>query len=116
MDSPIKNILEVEAFLSGMVKAGIDAKKNDGTIDFKDTSLFLPPLLLLPAAIEGIGSVGDEFKVLPDHIDELAARIGPDFGLDAAGDVVFFIEQGVVVLKAALAIYKHLNAPKVAAV
>lgn len=116
MDSPIKDILEVEAFLSGMVKAGLEAKKNDGSIDFKDTALFIAPLMLLPAAIEGIGTVGEEFKVLPQHIDELVAKIGPDFGLDEQGDVVFFIQQGVEALKIGVKVYQRLNASKLAAV
>lgn len=114
MDSPIKNILEVEAFASAVVKAGIEAKKNDGTVDFKDTPLFLPALMLLPPAIDQFTMIDDEFKVLPEHIDELAAKIAPDFGLDPNGDIIFYTTQAVEMLKIGVKVYQRLKAPKVA--
>lgn len=103
--SQIKDIQEVKDFLLAAVKGGLDSNK-DGVWNSADVQYFTPALILLPAAMENIGDVGAELKILPEHIDEFASDIASKLGLDDTSKVKTYIDAAVKILENAYLILK----------
>jgi len=73
-----KETKEALAFGLGLIKAGFDAKANDGKFDIMDLPLLMSPMMQLPAAIDGAGKIPQELapgEFTPDEQDELKAFV-----------------------------------------
>lgn len=106
--NPINDILEVKQFLILCVKAGVQSGK-DGKWDQNDIMYFGAPMMALVPAIQGIGDIGNEFKVLPQHIDELVANLPDDLGIAAGSEIRVYIDEGVKIIQS---VYKILKTAK----
>jgi hypothetical protein len=62
----IKDTKELISFGMALVSAAYTAKTNDGVIDGKDLPLLVPPLMELPAAIEGAAQAVPELSELDE--------------------------------------------------
>jgi hypothetical protein len=62
----IKETKELISFGMSLVGAAYTAKTNDGVIDGKDMALLVPPLMELPAAIEGAAQAMPELGELDE--------------------------------------------------
>lgn len=107
--SPINDILEVKQFLVLVVKAGIESNK-DGEWNSKDIPNLAPPLFALVPALEGIGDIGNELKVLDQHIDELVGTISSDLGIEPTSAIKVYVESGLEILKHTYKILKTAKA------
>lgn len=106
--NPINDIIEVKQFLVLCIKAGVQSGK-DGKWDQNDIMYFGPAMMALVPAIQGIGDIGAELKVLPEHIDELVGSLPDDLGLSDTSDIRVYVGEGVKILQS---VYKILKTAK----
>jgi hypothetical protein len=111
--SPIADILEVKSFVEDLVKAAQGAVKNgtSGVAVVEDLVLLAPLLPKIPGLIAAIEGSGAEISAVPANLDAILGSVAPDFGISDP-TIMAIIEQGIAIVKAAIAIYAALKGHK----